>query len=87
MPHWSSFSAEGGLVEGALFHAPSNAVETGCQFSWNGEGATSFAVAGRYALDTQTFVKGKIDKALNINLSYIQNIRPGVNLRLSADVS
>eukprot|EP00730_Choanoeca_flexa_P000931 TRINITY_DN10401_c0_g2_i5.p2 TRINITY_DN10401_c0_g2~~TRINITY_DN10401_c0_g2_i5.p2 ORF type:complete len:112 (+),score=23.53 TRINITY_DN10401_c0_g2_i5:392-727(+) len=80
-------SAEGGLVEGSLFHAPSTSLETGVQFAWNGDNNTSFAVAGRYVLDADTFVKAKVDKSLNMNLSYVQNIRPGVSMRLSADVS
>eukprot|EP00730_Choanoeca_flexa_P000930 TRINITY_DN10401_c0_g2_i2.p1 TRINITY_DN10401_c0_g2~~TRINITY_DN10401_c0_g2_i2.p1 ORF type:complete len:298 (+),score=76.75 TRINITY_DN10401_c0_g2_i2:60-896(+) len=83
----ASSIAEGGLVEGSLFHAPSTSLETGVQFAWNGDNNTSFAVAGRYVLDADTFVKAKVDKSLNMNLSYVQNIRPGVSMRLSADVA
>ena len=81
---WSS--AEGGVVEGSLFHVPSNTTEMGVQFAWNGDSNTSFGVAGRYVLDADTFFKAKVDKSLNMNLSYVQNIRPGVTMRLSADV-
>jgi hypothetical protein len=79
-------SAEGGVVEGSLFHVPNTSTEAGVQFAWNGDSNTSFAVAGRYVLDADTFFKAKVDKALNINLSYVQNIRPGVTMRLSTDV-
>eukprot|EP00045_Choanoeca_perplexa_P022655 m.10170 g.10170 ORF g.10170 m.10170 type:complete len:279 (+) comp9603_c0_seq1:52-888(+) len=83
----TSSIAEGGVVEGSLYHVPSNSLKTGVQFAWNGDSNTSFAVAGRYELDVDTFVKAKVDKALNMNLSYVQNIRPGVTMRLSADVA
>lgn len=46
-----------------------------------------FGVAGQYALDSSAFVKAKVDSNLNVGLSYVQKLRPGVTLRLSADVN
>lgn len=44
-------------------------------------------MAGQYALDNTAFVKAKVDAALRVGLSYVQKLRPGVTLRLSADIN
>jgi len=71
-------------VEGAIYHVPNSSVAAGLKFSWNQSNATNFELAGKYALDSKSFVKAKVNKALNLGLSYTQLLNPGVTLTLSA---
>lgn len=84
----TSSISDGSRVSGSLFHTPCSAFQGGVQFSWNRDSAdTGFAVAGKYTLDESSFVKAKLDKSMALNLSYVQTMRKGVTLRLSADVA
>lgn len=75
-------------VDGSIFHAVNPAVQAGVQFGWNRtSGATSLAVAAQKRLDATSFAKVKINTAMDINASYVVAVRPGVLLRLSADIA
>jgi voltage-dependent anion channel protein 2 len=79
----SSSIINGSDVEGAVYHVPNKSVAAGLKFSWNQSNATNFELAGKYRLDSQSFVKAKINKALNLGLSYTQTLTPGVSITLA----
>eukprot|EP00051_Salpingoeca_urceolata_P026393 m.477162 g.477162 ORF g.477162 m.477162 type:complete len:275 (+) comp20760_c0_seq1:290-1114(+) len=74
----------GSAVEGSVFHAPVDGISTGVKFGWSKSQPekTTFAIAGKYQLDRDAFIKAKVDKELKIGLGYTQNLRPGVKLSL-----
>jgi len=79
---------DSGNVSANIYHTPRSDIKAGVELGWEkNSNKTTFGVAGQYALDNSAFVKAKVDSALNIGLSYVQKLRPGVTLRLSADVS
>jgi len=50
----------------------------------SGANTSSLTVGGKYSIDEDTFVKAKLDNSLRLGLSYVQKIRPGVQLTLSS---
>jgi len=83
----TSSITNGSDVEGAIFHTPNAAVQAGLRFTWTKASSdTGFELAGKYRLDADSFVKAKLDKALNLGLSYTQLLRPGVAVTLSANL-
>lgn len=86
----TSTISDDGKVSGSLFHIPSTGyrLESGVQFGWNrGSGATSFGFAAKYALDKDAYVKAKVNTKMDVALAYVQQVRPGVELALAADVA
>jgi len=84
----TSSITDAGNVAATLYHTPRPAVAAGVELGWDkNSNKTTFGVAGQYALDSSAFIKTKVDSALNIGLSYVQKLRPGVTLRLSADIN
>jgi voltage-dependent anion channel protein 2 len=84
----ASTIADNGKVAGSIFHKCCPSTSYGVKFGWNRDtGATNFAVATCCDLDSDAFVKAKVDTNLAIGLSYVQTMRPGVSLRLSADIA
>jgi len=58
-------SKNGSAVEGCVYHAPSNDVQTAVKVNWDAaKQSTSFAVAAKYRLDSDSFVKAKVDTGL-----------------------
>jgi voltage-dependent anion channel protein 2 len=83
----TSSITNGSDVEGTVFHTPNSAVQAGLKFTWSKASSdTGFELAGKYKLDKDAFVKAKVDKALNLGLSYTQSLRAGVSLTLSANI-
>ena len=67
---------------------PNGNTQAGLKFSWNKNTSdTGFELAGKYKLDSDSFVKVKADRALNLGFSYTQTLRPGVALTLAAKVN
>jgi len=84
----NSTITNGSDVEGSVYHTPRSNLQAGVKFAWNKNSQdTAFAVAGRYQMDSDTFVKAKLDTNLNMGLSYTQNIRAGVKLGLYGNVN
>lgn len=83
----TSTITDAGSVSATLFHTPSADLAAGVELGWNkADGSTTFGVAGQYTLDSTAFTKAKLDSNLNLGLSYVQQLRQGVSLRLSADI-
>lgn len=79
---------DAGSVSASLFHTPKSNIAAGVQIGWDKKsGGTSFGIASKYTLDSTAFAKAKLDSNLNLGLSYVQELRRGVTLRLSADVN
>lgn len=77
----------GSAVEGCVYHNTSDAVKTAVKMNWAQGKSAKFAVATKYALDKDAFVKAKIDTALIADLSYTQKIRQGVTLALYTNIN
>lgn len=77
----------GNSVEGSIFHSPKSDVDAGVRFSYNrATNDTTFELAGAYKLDQNTNVKATINKDMAVGLAYVQTLRKGVKLGLSANV-
>lgn len=80
----------GDAVDGSIYHTPAGSpgVQAGVKFSYNRTSSnTGFEVGGAYAYADDTTVKVKVDKSLNVGLAYVQDIRKGVSLGLSASIN
>ena len=80
-------STDGRQVGIQIFHDVRPGVKAAATFGWQGDGATSLGVAAKYNLDDTAFVKAKVDNKLNLGLAYVQTIRRGVTLGLSANLA
>jgi len=75
-------------IEGAVHLAHSPTLETGVKFSWRKDTAdTGFEIGAKSTLDSGSWLKAKVDKNLNVGLSYCQTLRPGVSLILSSKIN
>jgi len=78
------FLNDGANFSGSLFQKVSPALSTGVQLAWSqGNAATSFALASKYAVDKDSSIATKINNDAQIGLSYAQNLRPGIKVTLS----
>lgn len=83
----TSSITNGSDIETALYHVPKPNVQAGLKFTWSKASSdVGFDLVGKYNLDAESFVKVKLDRALNIGLSYTQPIRKGVSFTLAANV-
>eukprot|EP01135_Chromosphaera_perkinsii_P008363 Nk52_evm1s1303 gene=Nk52_evmTU1s1303 len=72
-------------VNASVFHACSSNLSSCAQIQWNRNNSdTLFAVGTHYKLDSQAFIKARIDNNAQLGVSYTQNLRKGVKLTLSA---
>lgn len=70
---------------GSLHHRVNNKLEVGSMLQWNkGSNGTTFTLGGKYELDKDCMFKAKVNNSLHVGFSYIQTLRPGVKLTLSA---
>lgn len=70
---------------GSVHHQVNSKLSAAALLNWtSGSSTTSFTVCGKYTMDNDTYMKAKIDNNLRLGLSYVQKIRPGVNLTLSS---
>lgn len=82
----TSTVTDGRTVGIQLFHDVRPDLKAAATFGWKADGSTSLGVAGQYNLDSTAYVKAKIDNRLNLGLAYVQTLRRGVTLGLSADL-
>lgn len=82
----TSTVSDGRAVDIQVFHNARSDLQTAVQFGWKANGGTSLAVAGKLALDDSAYVKAKINKDMQVGLAYVQKIRNGVTLGLSAQL-
>ncbi|CAB92123.1 putative mitochondrial outer membrane protein porin [Schizosaccharomyces pombe] len=73
------------VFRASYYHRVSSDVEAGGNVTWDAAStanAITLELASKYALDKDTFVKGKINSAGVATLSYFQTVRPGVTVGL-----
>lgn len=80
--------ANADVISGSLFHFRKG-VEGAVALSYKtSSGESTFKVGAKYALDESSFVKAQINlKDLNVGASFVQKLRDGVTLTLSALVN
>ena len=73
---------------GSIHHKVNDKVSAAASLSWqSGANATSLTVGGKYTLDGDTFIKAKLDNQLRLGVSYVQSLRPGVQMTMSSLVN
>jgi len=73
---------------GSIHHQINDKLSAGAMLNWsNGPSNASLTFCGKYALDATTFVKAKLDNNLALGVSYVQNLRDGVQVTLSGLVN
>lgn len=73
---------------GSIHHQVNSNLTAAAQIQWtSGTSNTTLTAAGKYAIDDDTFVKAKLDNNLRLGLSYVQKLRPGVQLTMSSLVN
>lgn len=84
----SSTIKNGSSVEGAVYHKASRDLTAGVKVNWDAaKQSTSFAVATKYQLDSDSFVKAKVNTSLSCDVSYTTNVRPGVKLGMFGNIN
>lgn len=70
---------------GSIHHQVNSNLSAAALLNWtSGAATTSLTVGGKYTIDNDTYLKAKLDNGLRLGLSYVQNLRPGVQLTLSS---
>lgn len=70
---------------GSVHHQVNSNLAAAALLNWTaGSNTTSLTVAAKYDIDSETFLKTKINNDLHLGLSYVQKLRPGVQLTLSS---
>eukprot|EP00043_Microstomoeca_roanoka_P026508 m.11808 g.11808 ORF g.11808 m.11808 type:complete len:275 (+) comp6672_c0_seq1:253-1077(+) len=82
----ASTVADGRTVDISIFHKARPGVTAGAQFGWSKTGATSLGVAGRVVIDETAYVKAKVNQKLDVSLAFVQSLRPGITMALSANL-
>jgi len=76
---------DGSVITGSYSHKLSPVLEAAAQLSLTtGTNAVTVGLAGKYALDSDTIVRGKVNDKGQIGVSYQQDLRKGITLNLSA---
>lgn len=84
------FVIHSGIVDatkynGSVHHQVNSQLTAAAQLQWTaGSNTSALTVAGKYTIDNETFMKAKLDNNLRLGLSYVQKIKPGVQLTLSS---
>lgn len=83
----ASFVENGNKVRGEIVQNVNADLVAGVRFGWSQNGGSpSLEVAGKYKFDADTTVKAKLDNKLALGLAYVQKVKAGVTLNLSAAV-
>jgi len=70
---------------GSIHHQVNSKLSAAALLNWtSGVNTSTLTVGGKYAVDDDTYLKAKLDNGLRLGLSYVQNLRPGVQLTLSS---
>jgi len=73
---------------GSIHHQISDKLSAGALLNWTtGPSSSSITLCGKYALDASSFVKAKLDNSLCLGVSYVQNLRDGVEVTVSGLVN
>lgn len=70
---------------GSVHHQINSNLSGAALLNWTSGASTStLTVGGKYTIDDDTFIKAKLDNSLRLGLSYVQKLRPGVQLTFSS---
>lgn len=70
---------------GSVHHQVNSKLSAAALLNWtSGVNTSTLTVGGKYTVDEDTYLKAKLDNGLRLGLSYVQNLRPGVQLTLSS---
>lgn len=79
-----TFNNDGKEFGASVFHAVHRNVELGAQLGWTmGEQNVRFGLAGKYRLNSNTIVQGKLDNKSTIALSATHDLSPDFKLTFS----
>jgi len=69
---------------GSVHHQVNSELSAAAQLQWtSGSSTSNFQVCGKYTLDDDTFMKAKLDNNLRLGCSYVQKLRPGLQLTMA----
>lgn len=70
---------------GSVHHQVNSKLAAAALLNWtSGSSTSNFTVAGKYTIDDDTYIKAKLDNNLRFGCSYVQSLRPGIQLTLSS---
>lgn len=70
---------------GSVHHQVNSNLSAAAMLNWtSGSSTSNFTVAGKYTVDADTYLKVKLDNNLRIGCSYVQSLRPGIQLTMSS---
>jgi len=70
---------------GSVHHQVNSKLSAAALLNWtSGSSTSNFTVASKYTIDDDTYVKCKLDNNLRIGCSYVQSLRPGIQLTMSS---
>lgn len=76
---------DGSEFAGSVFQKVNKQLDLGVQLSWTaGSNVTRFGIGARYAPDSDTTFRARVNNSSQVGLSYQQKIRDGVSLTLSS---
>jgi len=77
---------DGSKYVGSIHHQVNKQLSAAAMLQWasGSKDPASLTVCGRYDIDDETFMKAKLDNQLHLGISYVQNLRPGVQLTMSS---
>jgi len=84
------FVLHSGIVDaskyvGSVHHQVNSNLSAAALLNWtSGSSTSNFTVAGKYTVDDHTYLKVKLDNNLRIGCSYVQSLRPGIQLTMSS---
>ncbi len=83
----SAFVENGTKVRAEAVQSVNADLAAGVRLGWSQNGgATSLEVAAKYKFDADTVIKAKLDTKLALGLAYVQQLKAGVQLTLSAAI-
>lgn len=77
---------DGAKYVGSIHHQVNSQLSAAAMLNWTSgsKDPASLTVCGRYDVDKETFVKAKLDNNLRLGISYVQSLRPGVQITMSS---
>jgi len=73
---------------GSVHHQISEKLSAGALVNYtSGSSSSTITLGGKYIMDANSFVKAKINNDLHLGVSYVQNLRDGVQLTMSGLVN
>jgi len=77
---------DGSKYVGSIHHQVNSNLSAAAMLQWasGSKDPASLTVCGRYDIDRETYMKAKLDNQLHLGISYVQSLRPGVQLTMSS---